>query len=205
MSGHVASSRFSLVDSSELRPAFERIRDAGGAVQTNLQLPVVPWSLVAADLTCVATVSGPGDAAEAIVAALRGVSLVLFVGHDASWAGRVDFLEDLDRLRSIAPDGPSSAPAALLAPMPEIGPDQGDILELLAEGLSLPEAAGRLFLSLRTTERRLSAAKRLLGVRSTAEAVVAFVAGRNKLAGFGDLDFQPGSYARSRPSGPQEV
>ncbi len=201
----MASSRFSLVDSSELRPAFERIRDAGGAVQTNLQLPVDPWSLGAADLTCVAMVSGPDDAAEAIVAALRGVSLVLFVGHDASWAGRADFVEDLGRLGSIAPLGPSSAPGALLAPVPEVGPDQRDILELLAEGLSLPEAAGRLFLSLRTTERRLSAAKRLLGVRSTAEAVGAFVAGRSTLAGFGDLDIQPGPYARSRPAGPQEV
>ena len=83
----------------------------------------------------------------------------------ADWVPR--FVRDLDRLclvdvgRAPAPD-----PRELLTA------DQIQLIDLLAAGLSIPEAAGRLFLSVRTAERRVGAAKRLLGTATTAEAIM---------------------------------
>jgi DNA-binding CsgD family transcriptional regulator len=42
--------------------------------------------------------------------------------------------------------------------------------------LTVPEAAAELGLTARTAERRIESARRILGVRSTAEAVVAAMA-----------------------------
>ena len=49
---------------------------------------------------------------------------------------------------------------------------QRRLLNLLAEGFSVAAAARRLYLSRRTADRRLAAARAALGVRSNAEAVV---------------------------------
>ncbi len=45
------------------------------------------------------------------------------------------------------------------------------LLELIAQGLSVGESARRAHVSLRTAERRLAAARRVLGAASTEEAV----------------------------------
>jgi DNA-binding NarL/FixJ family response regulator len=53
----------------------------------------------------------------------------------------------------------------------ELDSEQGRLLALLAEGSRLAEAAASLELSQRTAERRLAAARSLLGARTTAQAV----------------------------------
>jgi DNA-binding NarL/FixJ family response regulator len=47
------------------------------------------------------------------------------------------------------------------------------LLKLLAAGISVSEAARKLYISRRTAERRLRAARLTLGVRTTTEAVMA--------------------------------
>ncbi len=79
---------------------------------------------------------------------------------------------------------------ALLVPRPEVllehrvstveqagvlSGEQRELLRLVAAGLPLGEAARRLNLSRRTADRRLSAARRALGVGTTTEAVLAVV------------------------------
>jgi DNA-binding CsgD family transcriptional regulator len=68
--------------------------------------------------------------------------------------------------------------AALLAaaqrsdgPLDELDAEQLQLLELIAAGHSLAEAAAALHLSVRTAARRLVAARFSLGVSTTAEAV----------------------------------
>jgi DNA-binding CsgD family transcriptional regulator len=50
--------------------------------------------------------------------------------------------------------------------------EQRQLLRLLADGLSVAEAAAFLHLSRRTAERRLAEARAVLGVATTAEAVL---------------------------------
>jgi DNA-binding NarL/FixJ family response regulator len=56
-------------------------------------------------------------------------------------------------------------------PEPGLDRDQLGLLELLSRGSSLVEAAAAMHLSRRTAQRRLAAARRTLGVQSTAEAI----------------------------------
>jgi LuxR family transcriptional regulator len=51
--------------------------------------------------------------------------------------------------------------------------DEQRVLALVRAGLAVGEAARELHISRRTADRRLAAARRKLGVRTTAEAVVA--------------------------------
>jgi DNA-binding CsgD family transcriptional regulator len=57
---------------------------------------------------------------------------------------------------------------------PALTVEQRELLALLADGLSLGDAAQRLHLSRRTADRRLAAARATLGASTTAEAVHAF-------------------------------
>ena len=52
--------------------------------------------------------------------------------------------------------------------------EQRQILDLLAGGASIAQAARQLFWSLRTANRRVAAARDALGVSTTQEAVVAY-------------------------------
>jgi DNA-binding CsgD family transcriptional regulator len=60
------------------------------------------------------------------------------------------------------------------APVATIDADGTGLLALLAKGRSLSEAAAALYLSRRTADRRLAAARIVLGVATTVEALLAF-------------------------------
>jgi DNA-binding NarL/FixJ family response regulator len=155
-----------LVQPGDLPAALRVVRERGGVVQTTFVLPDEPWQLSSLPLACVAEVATEADATAALVAAIRGADLAVSVADDVP--GRERFIDDLHRLCQVSWfDSTVAEPSALSA-------DQQQVLALLAAGASLPDIADQLFLSLRTTERRLSAAKRLLGVRTTAEAVLAW-------------------------------
>ena len=74
----------------------------------------------------------------------------------------------MDDLRRIGP-----VDQVLLGPDPlaALDDDQRALLEALATGSSIGEAAAALHLSTRTAERRLATARKALGVRTTAEAI----------------------------------
>ncbi|HEX7746536.1 MAG TPA: hypothetical protein VF462_14895 [Micromonosporaceae bacterium] len=54
-------------------------------------------------------------------------------------------------------------------------PQQRALLDRLANGETIAAAAAAEFLSLRTANRRIAQARQLLGVRTTREAVLAFL------------------------------
>jgi DNA-binding CsgD family transcriptional regulator len=112
-------------------------------------------------------VATPSDAAEALLAALDGAGLIVAASADRETIDRL--LEDLRHLGQV--DHRMAAPDAAIA-TPELVPEARAILGLLAEGLSLGEAAETLGLARRTADRRLAEARRVLGVERTTEAIV---------------------------------
>jgi hypothetical protein len=112
---------------------------------------------------CAGVVDGSSAASEALLVAARGATLLVHV--DAASAVVDAFVDDLRRIGPVqvgdaaAPDGRLSA-------------EQQHLLDLLAAGHTLGEAAGVAHLSLRTASRRLAASRAALGVATTAEAVV---------------------------------
>jgi DNA-binding CsgD family transcriptional regulator len=111
--------------------------------------------------------------AEALAAgdeAAAGEALRILDGLGASRAA--DFLRAELRRRGVVrvPRGPRRATAANAA---GLTPRQADVLELLTEGLSNAEIAGRLTLSVKTVDHHISAVLGKLGVRTRGEAAAA--------------------------------
>jgi DNA-binding NarL/FixJ family response regulator len=72
--------------------------------------------------------------------------------------------------------GPADAGAAGGAQLgPQLAPEQRALLERLANGETIAAAAQSEFLSLRTANRRIAEARDVLGVRTTREAVLAYL------------------------------
>lgn len=110
----------------------------------------------------VAVIATPEDAADAVLAALDGADLVLAcTAPDEVVDALVDDLWHLGTVEHVATPG-----VALSA-------EQVALLSRLGAGDSLGEAATRLHLSRRTADRRLAQVRAALGVRTTAEAVLA--------------------------------
>jgi DNA-binding CsgD family transcriptional regulator len=114
-------------------------------------------------------VRNAGDAAEALLAAIGGSGVVVHALAERDVIDRL--VDDLRRLGPVdhrAGKEPASPPS--------LTPDERRLLDALARGKTLGDAAMELHLSRRTADRRLAAARAKLGVATTAEAVVAFVA-----------------------------
>ena len=126
------------------------------------RLPDEPWDVSADRLVVVADLASEAEAQAALLAAVRGAALAVRVDRRQPWAAA--FLADLDRL------GDSAAPAATV----QLTDEQRQLLDLLSHGTSIAEAARRLFLSLRTANRRVAEARDALGVATTREAVLAY-------------------------------
>jgi len=146
-----------------------------------------PWDLAPVRLVAVGVV-GDRDAAEAaLLCAVRGAGLVVTLDQGRSWAP--GFLHDLARLeparavpaRATAArpgpdaDGAGASATADGAGMSALTAEQCDLLDLLAAGHSIAEAARLRYLSLRTANRRVADARATLGVPTTREAVLAYV------------------------------
>lgn len=115
---------------------------------------------------CMGWIRSRDDARRALLAAVAGAGLVVAVAVDAETVDRlVDDLRRLGRIERLTPDrGPAS-----------LSPAQRSMLGLLAEGLTIGQAATALGVHRSTAARRLAAARRALSVDSnaTAAAVVA--------------------------------
>ncbi len=112
-----------------------------------------------------ATVRDEASAADALQLALRGENLLL---HAVAPRLVLDRLyEDLRRVGTVVVrTGPLP-----ISPTARLDPDERALLELISEGRGIADAARHLHLSLRTANRRLTAARRTLGVATTIEAV----------------------------------
>jgi DNA-binding NarL/FixJ family response regulator len=131
-----------------------------------------------ASIVCTGEVADAAAAAEALLAAVAGAGLVVLARADRTVIDR--FVDDLRRL----------GPVDHIIAEPELGPaltsDERRLLDRLADGQTLGQAAAELNLSRRTADRRLASARKKLGAASTAEAIVDHV----RSGGLDRLDLQ---------------
>lgn len=164
------------------RQTRQRWRADGLTVVDGFARDVPGWSL--ARHVCVGHVNDSPSLADSIEAASRGASLAVTVTDafadelfdDALRAG-LRAADDVlpGKPRGAEPGSEHSRPVAGADPPPTtITPEWAPLLELLADGMSVAQAARSCHLSLRSAYRRLDTARTSLGVTSTTAAVVAW-------------------------------
>ena len=115
-------------------------------------------------IVCTGEVVDAGDAAEALLAAVAGAGLVVHARADRAVVDRL--VDDLRRFGPVDHRTTEPDPGAALTG------DERRLLDRLADGRTLGQAAADLNLSRRTADRRLASARKKLGAASTAEAIV---------------------------------
>jgi DNA-binding NarL/FixJ family response regulator len=118
------------------------------------------------DVVCVGAVTDTADAAAALLSAVWGAGVVVHAQAPTAVVERL--VEDLRRL------GPVDYRTGELPTGPTLTHDEHALLDLLAGGSTLGDAAEQLHLSRRTADRRLASARKKLGANSTAETLVLF-------------------------------
>jgi DNA-binding CsgD family transcriptional regulator len=142
--------------------AVAELTAAGWGDRAGLQLPAQPWDVADRGWLCHGSVGDEQSAGWVLVAAARGAAVVaLCVDEDL----RRRLVTDLARV------GPVQVEVLGRDPLEVLDGEQRQLLELLAEGRSIGDAAAVLYLSPRTAERRVATVRAALGVRTTAEAI----------------------------------
>ncbi len=159
-------------DRASADSAVRALVEQGWRVAREFRLPEAPWDLSGAKVVGAGLLTGPQAAEAALLAAVRGTSLVVALGDGADWSltpWARELAADLDRLtRQRGPTATESPAESILTD------EQRAVLDLLVEGESIAAASRKLFLSLRTTNRRVAESRAALGVPTTREAVLAY-------------------------------
>jgi len=141
---------------AHVRQALEAARSAGWVA-------VAGWLQPRGPIVCHGLVTSDADAVQALRAAVEGAGVVILARAERQTIDRL--VDDLRRL------GPVSHVTADAAGPAAVAPERRRLIQLLADGWTLGEAAAELGLSRRTADRRLDDARRALGTETTAEAV----------------------------------
>ena len=148
----------------ESSPLLALLGAAGWSIYHGFRLTTNDW--LVGGVVCCGSVTSPTDAALAVLSAVRGAGLVVTVPGKEEVLDRL--VEDLSRIGPVDlwPREEDDLHASLSL-------EQWCLLDLLASGRTLSEAARVLHWSRRTADRKLAAAKEALGTATTAEAAVA--------------------------------
>jgi DNA-binding NarL/FixJ family response regulator len=122
-------------------------------------------------------VSRREEAAGVVVAALEGLGVLVHARAERALIDRL--CDDLRHVGAI--EHRIGEPA--LSPGPTLSPEQQRLIELLAGGATLGEAAQQLHLSRRTADRRLAEARSAFRVRSTPALLAAWARSRRSVEG----------------------
>jgi len=167
--------RYVVANSGEATAALRKLARAGWHTREGFALTEPAWDVTDQRLVLYGRV-GDRDAAElAVHAAARGAGVVA-ITDAAGDVGR-ELLADLSRLGPVIRD-PEAEVAGEQEAEPSANallPEQRALLERLANGETIAAAAAAEFLSLRTANRRIAQAREALGVRTTREAVLAYL------------------------------
>jgi len=173
--------RYVVGSASDATAALRKLARAGWHTREGFALPENAWDVTDQRLVLYGRVGDRDTAELALHAAARGAGLVA-ITDPAGDVGKA-LLADLTRLGPVTRDAEAEvaggedgevAASALL-------PEQRALLERLANGETIAAAAAAEFLSLRTANRRIAQAREALGVRTTREAVLAYL--RQRRAG----------------------
>jgi hypothetical protein len=167
--------RYVVGSATDATVALRRLARAGWHTREGFALTETAWDVADQRLVLYGRVAD-GDTAElAVHAAARGAGVVAITDAGTD-VGRA-LLADLGRLGPVVrdPEGEVGAREESGDADSPLLPEQRALLERLANGETIAAAAAAEFLSLRTANRRIAQAREALGVRTTREAVLAFL------------------------------
>jgi hypothetical protein len=161
---------------SDADTVLRRLVRDGWAVREGFALPDPFWDVTGSRLILHGRITDPDTLHLAVLAAARGAGIVAVCDIDTP-IGRA-LVDDLTRLGPVHHGaGNDTGGAGTVA---ELVPEQRALLDRLAAGDTIAAAAAAEFLSLRTANRRIAEARALFGVRTTREAVLAYLRQRPK-------------------------
>jgi len=166
-----ATPRYVLGSMTDVAMVLRRLVRSGWRVHDGFAIPDPPWDVTGSRLVCSGRVGDRGSARLAVLAAARGAGVVA-VADLATSLGQA-FFADLARVGPVGTDPAADPAAGVRGPL--LVPEQRALLERLAGGETIAAAAAAEFLSLRTANRRIAEAREILGVRTTREAVMAYL------------------------------
>lgn len=165
--------RYVLASTTDVTGVLRRLARAGWHTREGFALLETDWDVTSARLVLFGRVPDLDTAELALLAAARGAGIVA-IADTTSETGQA-LLADLARIGAVTTD-PDAGPASQNAPTgPQLAPEQRALLDRLANGETIAAAAQAEFLSLRTANRRIAEAREALGVRTTREAVLAYL------------------------------
>ncbi|WP_433833421.1 LuxR family transcriptional regulator [Actinoplanes sp. CA-015351] len=167
--------RHVVATSAEADTVLRRLAREGWTVRSGFALPDPSWDVGNARLVLHGRI-GDDDlesARLAVLASARGAGVVAVCDAESS-AGRA-LVDDLTRLGPVNQSADSSGDV-----IANLIPEQRALLDRLASGDTIAAAAAAEFLSLRTANRRIAEARQLFGVRTTREAVLAYLRQRQR-------------------------
>ncbi len=164
--------RHIVTSAADADTVLRRLTRDGWTVREGFALPDPAWDLTGARLVLHGRVGDPDTLQLAVLAAARGTGIVA-VCDPATPLGRA-LADDLARLGGVQ-HGPGGAGGGGGGGAVDLVPEQRALLERLAAGDTIAAAAAAEFLSLRTANRRIAEARALFGVRTTREAVLAYL------------------------------
>ena len=160
--------RHVVATTSDAETVLRRLRRDGWVLREGFALPDPAWDVTATKLVLHGRIAEADTLQLAVLAAARGAGVVAVCDPETP-VGRA-LVDDLSRLGPVhlGPGEPGEAVADLI-------PEQRALLDRLAAGDTIAAAAAAEFLSLRTANRRIAEARALFGVRTTREAVLAYL------------------------------
>ena len=168
--------RYVVSSGSDADTVLRRLVRDGWAVREGFALPDPAWDVTGTRLVLHGRITDQDTLQLAVLAAARGAGIVAVCDTETP-IGRA-LVDDLSRLGPVQ-HGVAGQPGARNA-VAELVPEQRALLDRLAAGDTIAAAAAAEFLSLRTANRRIAEARALFGVRTTREAVLAYLRHRPK-------------------------
>jgi DNA-binding NarL/FixJ family response regulator len=147
--------------------ALRRLTRDGWTPRDGFALPDTTWDVTAARFVLHGRVTDADTLHLAVLAAARGAAIIALTDPTTD-IGRA-LTDDLARIGPVT-HGPDTT-----ATSTDLIPEQRALLDRLAAGDTIAAAAAAEFLSLRTANRRIAEARTHFGVRTTREAVLAYL------------------------------
>ncbi|WJK36096.1 LuxR family transcriptional regulator [Solwaraspora sp. WMMA2065] len=165
--------RYVLDSAADATTVLRRLARDGWTTREGFAVTDPTWDLTTARLALYGRVPDTDTVALVVLAAARGTAVVA-ICDPAGDLGRA-LVDDLSRLGPVLRHAEADPPDAAATDTVTLVPEQRALLERLANGETIAAAAAAEFLSLRTANRRIAQARAALGVRTTREAVLAYL------------------------------
>lgn len=171
------SPRYVVDTTLDATAVLRRLARTGWTTREGFEIGEQPWDLTETRLTLFGRVSDSATARLALLAAVRGAGVVAITDRTSDIGQAL--LADLRRIGPVGTDPGTDLDEQPTSPTPgggpQLAPEQRALLDRLAAGETIAAAAASEFLSLRTANRRIAEARAAFGVRTTREAVLAYV------------------------------